>query len=143
MEEYLSAQADTVRALLYGGGDLAGCSPKARAHVGKGDTTHISAVDGNGVVASITTSVGEWFGSAVAAPGGYLMAQSYQMAAGRRRAARDITYQAPTILELPMGERAALGVVFWVVSCDPFQEFPQLTPPLGPRKLRVQCCAPS
>ncbi|ESY79551.1 hypothetical protein X740_16795 [Mesorhizobium sp. LNHC221B00] len=109
LEEYLSAQAGTVRALLSGRGDLASCFPKARAQVGIGDTTHISAVDGNGMVASITTSIGEWFGSAVATPGGYLMAHSYQMTDGRRRASRDITHQAPTVLESPMGDRVALG----------------------------------
>jgi len=109
-KDHLAKQLEIVRALAGARGELSPWFPKGKATPGEsGDTTHISAVDAEGVVASITTSIGPHFGSAVAAPGGYLMAHSYQMSSGVRRADRDITAMSPTILESPAGDRFAVG----------------------------------
>lgn len=119
----LAAQAETIRAIVSGRADSAALFPKERQCVERGDTTHISAIDGDGMVVSITTSIGPNFGSAVAASGGYLMAHSYQMGRGRRVADRDITHMLPTILVSPEGDRLGLGAA-------------------GAETIQAQCCAP-
>jgi len=73
------------------------------------DTTHLAVVDGSGMAVSLTQSIGPHFGATAASPHGYLFAHSYQMATGRREAARDVTAMLPTILESPDGARISLG----------------------------------
>ena len=75
----------------------------------RGDTTHLSVVDGSGLAVALTQSIGPHFGTAAASPHGYLFAHSYQMANGRRTAPRDVTAMLPVILEAPDGARVALG----------------------------------
>lgn len=74
------------------------------------DTTHISVVDAQGMVASMTESIGPHFGTGFASPNGYLFAHSYQMASGQPDPdGRDVTSMLPTILRSPDGTLVALG----------------------------------
>lgn len=74
------------------------------------DTTHLSVVDAQGMVASVTQSIGPHFGSAFASPGGYLFAHSYQLASGEPDAdRRDVTSMLPTILRSPDGALIGVG----------------------------------
>lgn len=75
----------------------------------RGDTTHLSVVDGSGLAVALTQSIGPHFGAAAASPHGYLFAHSYQMASGRRTSPRDVTAMLPVVLEAPDGARVALG----------------------------------
>lgn len=105
---HLGRQRDELRNALAGSsaGSYFNAPPAAsEPH----DTTHLSVVDGSGMTVSLTQSIGPHFGAAAASPHGYLFAHSYQMATGRREAARDVTAMLPTVLESPEGARIALG----------------------------------
>jgi gamma-glutamyltranspeptidase/glutathione hydrolase len=80
--ERIQNQGQRVRVVLQSG-KAAGlfAAPPAKPGVPQ-DTTHISVVDAQGMVASMTESIGPHFGTGFASPGGYLFAHSYQMVSG-------------------------------------------------------------
>jgi len=91
-------------------GLLAGPPEALSAHVGapapsplpgekRGDTTHLSTMDGDGLAVALTASIGPSFGAAVAsASTGSLFAHSYRMASDPTPGARDRTEMSPAIL---------------------------------------------
>jgi len=108
--ERIQAKGQRVRAILESG-NAAGLfeAPPIKPGVPQ-DTTHISVVDAQGMVASMTESIGPHFGTGFASQGGYLFAHSYQMASGEPDPdGRDVTSMLPTILRSPDGTLVALG----------------------------------
>lgn len=89
---------------------LAGDPAALTAHLGaalqapqsgekRGDTTHLSTLDGDGLAVALTASIGPSFGAAVAsACTGSLFAHSYRMASDPTPGARDRTEMSPGIL---------------------------------------------
>ncbi|GHD50686.1 gamma-glutamyltranspeptidase [Thalassobaculum fulvum] len=76
-------------------------APEPEPEVGekRGDTTHLSAMDGDGLAVALTASIGPSFGAAVAsASTGSLFAHSYRMASDPTPGARDRTEMSPAIL---------------------------------------------
>lgn len=107
---HIQRQARKISTVLESG-NAAGMfsAPPQRASVPH-DTTHLSVVDAQGMVASVTQSIGPHFGSAFASPRGYLFAHSYQLASGKPDAdRRDVTSMLPTILRSPDGALIGIG----------------------------------
>ncbi|HEX6817808.1 MAG TPA: gamma-glutamyltransferase [Ktedonobacterales bacterium] len=105
---HIQSRGQEIRALLESGNVASLFAAEPPTPGVPHDTTHISAVDAQGMVASITQSIGPHFGSAFASPGGYLFAHSYQMESGQRIEDRDTTAMLPTILRSPDGMLTAL-----------------------------------
>lgn len=108
--DHIQRQIRRINTVLESGNASSMFSPPPQVASVPQDTTHLSVVDAQGMVASITQSIGPHFGSAFASPGGYLFAHSYQLASGKPDPdRRDVTSMLPTIVRSPDGALIGIG----------------------------------